>query len=392
MGDESYLGKIITEHESSWVAWRQDIHAHPELAFQETRTAAMVSRLLKSFGYKVHEGLGKTGVVGTLTVGQGTRMIGLRADMDALPMHEANVFGHRSKILGCMHGCGHDGHTAMLLGAAQALSLTRDFNGTVVVIFQPAEEAAGGGKAMVEDGLFERFPVDAVFGMHNIPGIAKGQFGAMAGPMMASFDAFDITVSGVGGHAAFPHKAVDAIAAASALVSALHGIVSRNLDPFAQAVLSVTEFKAGEGYNVLPPSATLRGTVRCFQPDIQALMIRRMNEICRGINTSWGTTTTLHYDKRYPPTINTTAEAQFARQVIQDTFGDTALLANTPALMAAEDFAFMLQEKPGAYVWIGNGVGSEGGCMVHNPGYDFSDDVLSLGVRYWCALTKAWLQ
>ncbi len=387
----SYLGQLIRQNEPDWIGWRRDLHSNPELAFEETRTATFVASKLKQFGYEVTTGLGRTGVVGKLKVGNGTKMIGLRADMDALPMHEENEFAHKSTRIGCMHGCGHDGHTAMLLAAAQLLAATRNFDGTLVLIFQPAEEAAGGSLAMINDGLFEKFPVDAVFGMHNIPGIEQGKFGVMPGPMMASFDTIDITVEGLGGHAAFPHKSVDAIAAACALVGSLQQIVARNCDPFDQAVLSITQFTAGESYNVLPQKAILRGTVRCFDSQTQDFIEQRIHEVCQGIDLAWNTRTDVLYKRCYPPTINTQKEALFAASVIRSHFGDEALLAKTQALMAAEDFAFMLRSKPGAYVWIGNGVGELGGCMVHNPRYDFNDQILSQGARYWSALAQAWL-
>jgi amidohydrolase len=385
------VNQFIADEHPNWTTWRRELHAQPELAFEEHKTADFVAKKLLSFGFTVHRGIGKTGVVGVLKVGTGPGMIGLRADMDALPMQENNLFAHTSRIRGCMHACGHDGHTAMLLGAAQLLALTKSFNGTVVVIFQPAEEAAGGGRAMVEDGLFERFPVDAVFGMHNIPGIPAGHFGCMPGPMMASFDAFDITVNGHGGHAAFPHKAVDTIHASAQLITQIHSIVSRQTDPFDPTVVSVTSVQGGESYNILPAAMQLKGTVRAFKTETQDFIEASIRRLCAGIDASFGTTTTLGYDRRYPPTVNSAPEALRVQQLLVKTFGDSRVLMNAQALMAAEDFAFMLQRKPGAYVWIGNGLGEEGGCMVHNPKYDFNDRIMPNGVLYWVKLTEHWL-
>jgi hippurate hydrolase len=302
------------------MAWRRDLHAHPETAFEEVRTSAFVAEKLAAFGLEVARGIGRTGVVGTLRAGSAGRAIGLRADMDALHVVEQNDFAHRSRHAGRMHACGHDGHTAMLLGAARHLAATRAFDGTVHFIFQPAEENEGGGRAMVEDGLFERFPCDAVYGLHNWPGLPVGQFAVMPGPMMASFDIFEIVLAGRGAHAAMPHLGVDPVVAGSALVQALQTIPSRTVSPVDAAVVSVTQFHAGDTWNVIPAEAVLRGTT-------------------------------------LPPT------------------------------MGAEDFAFMLQQRPGAYAWIGNGPGT-GGCVLHNPRYDFNDDVLPLGAAYWVALTE----
>jgi amidohydrolase len=385
------VSKTAEDFEPEWKRWRRHLHSHPELAFEEHETAAFVAEKLRRFGYEVTTGVGKTGVVGVLRHGTGTRSLGLRADMDALPMSEHNNFAHASKRSGCMHACGHDGHTAMLLGAAQMLAATRAFSGTLVLIFQPAEEAAGGGRAMVEDGLFERFPVDAVYAMHNIPGIQAGHFGCMPGPMMASFDAFDIELEGQGGHAAFPHRAQDVISASAQLIGQLNSIVSRHVDPFEQAVVSVTQITAGDSYNILPASAFLRGTVRAFKSEMQDLIEQRMHAICRGIEESWQIKVRLKYERRYPPTVNAAVQAQLAHQVLTDTFGPNRVLEKAMPLMAAEDFAFMLLQRPGAYVWIGNGTGEQGGCMVHNPGYDFNDDITLSGVEFWQALVSRYL-
>jgi hippurate hydrolase len=377
----------IREHAAELAAIRRDIHAHPETAFEEVRTSEQVARLLASWGIDVHRGLARTGVVGALRCGSSARAIGLRADMDALPIEEANSFAHRSTQRGKMHACGHDGHTAMLLGAAKFLAETRSFDGTVFFIFQPAEENEGGGRTMVEEGLFDTFPMDAVFGMHNMPGIAVGKFVAMPGAMMASFDIFEIAVEGKGAHAAFPHQGADTIVAAAAVLSALQTIVSRTIDPLEPAVVSATQVGGGDTYNVIPERVRIAGTVRAFSAEIQDTIEAAIARICAGIGTAYGVRIALRYDRRYPPTLNWSAETDTVRSVIERTFGKDALETARP-IMAAEDFAFMLNKKPGAFVWIGNGVGKEGGCIVHNPNYDFNDAILPLGVQYWASLVS----
>ncbi len=364
--------------------WRHDVHAHPETAFEERRTSAMVAQKLESFGLSVHRGLGRTGVVGTLSAGSGRHAIGLRADMDALPIHEKNTFDHRSRHEGKMHACGHDGHTAMLLGAAKYLSETRTFDGTVHFIFQPAEEGEGGGREMVEQGLFERFPCESVYGMHNWPGMPVGQFGVRAGPMMASFDIFEIELTGRGSHAAMPHTGIDSIVAASALVQALQTITSRNVDPIESAVVTVTQIHAGDAWNVIPDAAVLRGTARAFSPEVQDLFERRLREICAGIAATYGAQIKVRYERRYPPLINAAPETEICAAVMQAMVGAENVL-RVPPTMGSEDFAFMLQAKAGCYVFIGNGPG-EGGCMLHNPHYDFNDQILPLGASYWANL------
>ncbi|MBR0565749.1 amidohydrolase [Azoarcus sp. L1K30] len=368
-------------------AIRRDIHAHPELAFAEHRTAAVVVRELQKAGIEVHQGIGGTGVVGVIRGGRGLRAIGLRADMDALSITERNTFEHRSTHAGCMHACGHDGHTTMLLGAAQALAAARDFDGVVYVIFQPAEEGEGGGRVMIEDGLFERFPMEAVFGMHNWPGIPAGQFAVHTGPVMASADRFDIEVFGTGAHAAMPHLGADPVAAGAALVQAIQTIVSRTLDPADAAVVSVTQFHAGEAYNVIPDRATLCGTVRAFSESVQQRIESRLRELCEGVGAAFGVRIELAYRRGYPPTINTAAEAALCAQTAASLVGSENVDTGARPSMGAEDFAYFLQRKPGAYVWIGNGPG-EGGCMLHNPNYDFNDDILNVGVAYWVELVK----
>ncbi|MCC6610418.1 MAG: amidohydrolase [Burkholderiales bacterium] len=370
--------------------WRHALHAQPETAFEETRTAELVAQALNAAGIEVHRGLAGTGVVGTLRSGTGSHAVGLRADMDALPIQEANTFAHRSRVAGKMHACGHDGHVAMLLGAAKHLAATREFDGTVHFIFQPAEENEGGGRAMVQEGLFERFPVDAVFGMHNWPGLPVGEFAVMPGPMMASSDVFEITLTGRGGHAAMPHHAVDPIVAGSHLVQALQTIVSRNALPADAAVVTVTQFHGGDAWNVIPGEVVLRGTARAFRPEVQDLIESGIARICNGVATAFGAEAAIRYERRYPPTVNTPREAAFAAEVMRSLAGDERVHTNLAPTMGAEDFAFMLQVKPGAYAWIGNGPG-ESGCVLHNPRYDFNDEILALGASYWVRLAERFL-
>ncbi len=366
---------------------RRDLHAHPELAFAEHRTAELIARHLEAAGIEVHRGLGKTGVVGVVRGGRSLRAIGLRADIDALPMQERNEFAHRSVHEGCMHACGHDGHATMLLGAAEALAARRDFDGTVYLIFQPAEEGEGGGLAMIEDGLFERFPMESVFGMHNWPGMPAGQFGVRSGPVMASADRFDIEVLGHGAHAAMPHLGADPVTAGAALVQAIQTIVSRTLDPIDSAVVSVTRFNAGEAYNVIPDRAQLGGTVRAFSEIVQDRVESALQRICDGVAAAFDVEVTLDYRRGYPPTINSPAEAAICAEVASELVGSVNVATDTRPSMGAEDFAYFLQRKPGCYVWIGNGEG-EGGCMLHNPTYDFNDDIIATGVAYWVELVR----
>jgi len=377
----------IGELHGEMTAWRRDLHAHPETAFEEHRTSNVVAGLLTAFGLEVHRGLAKTGVVASLRAGKGTRAIGLRADLDALPIREENTFAHRSTYDGRMHACGHDGHTAMLLGAAKYLAATRGFDGTVHFIFQPAEENEGGGRAMVEEGLFERFPCDAVYGMHNWPGMAVGQFGVLPGPMMASFDIFEIALTGRGAHAAMPHNGIDPVVAGAALVQALQTIPSRSVNPVDPVVVTVTQFHAGDTWNVIPGQALLRGTTRAFRPEIQDEIERGIRRICAGIDAAYGTSSTVRYERRYPPTINAPRETAVAAAAIAKVVGEENVRTDLQPTMGAEDFAFMLQAKPGCYVWIGNGPG-DGGCMLHNPRYDFNDDCLPIGASYWATLVE----
>jgi len=368
-------------------AWRRDLHRHPETAFEEHRTSEMVARQLESFGIAVHRGLGKTGVVGRLKVGSGARSIGLRADMDALHIQEQNTFEHRSTNAGRMHACGHDGHTAMLLGAAKYLAETRNFDGTVHFIFQPAEENEGGGRAMVADGLFEKFPCDSVYGMHNYPGVPVGRFEMRPGPMMASFDIFEIELQGRGSHAALPHTGIDPIVAGAHLVQALQSIVSRNVSPVDAGVVSVTQFHGGDTWNVIPDGIVLRGTTRAFRPETQDLLERRLREIAEGVARTFGGSARVRYERRYPPLVNAERETAFCAGVLRDLVGAPNVNPNGEPMMGSEDFAFMLQVKPGCYVFIGNGPG-DGGCLLHNPHYDFNDAILPLGASYWVRLAE----
>ena len=382
--------KIIRELEDNlpeMTEWRRDIHAHPEIAFEEHRTAKLVADKLAEFGIEVETGIAGTGVVGTLTRGRGNRAIGLRADLDALPIQETNDFAHKSTQPGKMHACGHDGHTTMLLGAARHLAESGDFEGTVYFIFQPAEENEGGGRAMVEAGLFDRFPMESVYGMHNIPGMPVGSFAIKPGPMMAAFDIFDLTITAKGGHAAMPHLAIDPIVIGSKIVDAYQTIVSRNLDPQDPAVLSITQFHGGDAYNVIPNEVTIKGCTRCFSARVQTRLEERMRAIAQDICRAYGAQAKFHYERRYPPTVNSADEARVAGDVAIGISGANRVNLNPKSAMGSEDFAFMLQEKPGAYIWIGNGDG-EGSCMVHNPGYDFNDAVLPIGATWYVKMAE----
>jgi hippurate hydrolase len=367
-------------------AIRRDIHAHPELAFAEHRTAEHVAKHLSLLGIEVHRGIGGTGVVGVLRGGDGLRAIGLRADMDALPMQERNSFEHQSRYAGCMHACGHDGHTTMLLAAAEVLAAERDFNGTVYLVFQPAEEGEAGARAMMEDGLFERFPMDSIYGLHNWPGMPVGQFAVHDGPTMASADRFDVEIFGRGSHAAMPHLGADPVVAAAALVQAIQTITSRHLDPLDAAVVSTTLFHAGEAYNVIPDRAELAGTVRTFSAAVQTSVEQRLKGLCDGIAATYGVRVEFTYRRGYPPTVNTSREAALCAEVAAQVSSSKVVTDARPT-MGAEDFAFFLQEKPGCYVWLGNGPG-DNGCMLHNPHYDFNDELIPVGGAYWVELAK----
>jgi len=378
---------------------RRNIHAHPELRFEENLTADLVAEALSSWGIPIVRGMGKTGVVGRLdgALGPG-KMIGLRADMDALPLQEHNTFAHASRHAGKMHACGHDGHTAMLLGAAQYLSNHRDFKGSVIFIFQPAEEGGGGAREMIKDGLFKQFPCDAVFGLHNWPGIPVGDFGVTVGPMMASSNAFQITVKGRGGHAALPHNSADPIIAGVNIVQALQSIITRNKRPVDAAVLSITQFHAGETSNVIPDSAFIGGTVRTFTLEVLDLIETRLREIAHGVAGAFDCSAEIEFIRNYPPLINHQQEVDFAVSVITDLVGAGHVDTQIDPTMGAEDFAFMVLEKPGCYVFLGNGDGDHravghgmGPCQLHNPSYDFNDALIPVGVSYWVKLAQRFL-
>jgi amidohydrolase len=395
----SLIAEIEREHESL-IAVRRDIHAHPELAFQETRTADVVARQLEKWGIEVHRGIGKTGVVGVLRgkKGSGKRSIALRADMDALPMPEHNKFKHASTNPGRMHACGHDGHTTMLLGAAQHLATHRDFEGTVNFIFQPAEEGGNAGaRAMIEDRLFDRFPCDEIYGMHNMPGLEAGKLAFRKGPTMASSNRFDIIVRGVGGHAAQPHKAVDSIVIAAEMIGVLQTLISRHKNPIDTAVLTVTQIHAGDAYNVIPHEAVIKGTVRTFSTAVLDAMEDNMRRVAETLPKVHGGSGELQFVRAYPPLVNWDAQTEFATQVATDVFGASKVELDTPPHGGAEDFSFYLEKVPGCYLFIGNGGGGHrestyhgmGPCELHNPNYDFNDALLPIGSTYWVKLVQA---
>ena len=382
-------------------AIRRDIHAHPELKFEENRTAEIVSSALRGFGIdEIHTGLGKTGVVGILRGRPGSKMLGLRADMDALPMTELNAFEHKSQYAGKMHACGHDGHTATLLAAAKIMSADRDFAGSVAFIFQPAEEGGGGAKAMIADGLFERFPCDAVFAIHNWPGLRVGEFGLNPGAMMASSNEFEITVCGKGVHAAMPHLGVDPVLIASHLIQAFQSLVSRETKPIDATVVSVTQINAGEATNVIPDTCVMKGTVRTFSAQALDTIEQGMARICNQLPLAFNAHADFSFLRNYPPTINHAKEAMLAADVAAEIVGESMVQRHVEPTMGAEDFAYMLQEKPGAYIFLGNGDTSGphrsaghglGPCTLHNPSYDFNDDLIPIGATFWQLLAKRFL-
>ncbi|BFG78426.1 M20 aminoacylase family protein [Paraburkholderia terrae] len=380
-------------------AVRRDIHAHPELGYNVNRTADLVASKLEEWGLPVVRGVGKTGLVASLKRGNSTRAIGLRADMDALPMQEANVFAHRSTVQGAMHACGHDGHTTMLLGAARYLAKSGDFDGSVHFIFQPAEEEGAGAQAMIDDGLFERFPVDAVFGVHNWPGIPEGHFGVRSGPIMASTSLFRVTVTGAGCHGAMPHLGADPVFAVAQIVSALQSILTRNKNPVDAAAFSVTQIHAGEAQNVVPTDAWLGGTVRTFSEATLDLIESRMRAIVSSIALGLGCRSEIEFNRNYPPTINDPEQTALAVEVMREVVGDQAVDAAIQPTMAAEDFSFMLRAKPGCYAFIGNGCGDHrivghgaGPCLLHNASYDFNDRLLPVGSTYFVRLVERFLK
>ena len=367
--------------------WRRDIHAHPELGFEEKRTSDLVAAKLAEFGVEVHRGIGKTGVVGVLRSGSSKRTVGLRADMDCLPIEEANTFAHRSKHAGKMHACGHDGHTTMLLGAARYLAETKNFDGTVNFIFQPAEEGIGGAKAMIDDGLFKRFPCEAIFGMHNRPGMALGKFAVRAGSMMAGGAFFDIDIEGRGSHGARPEAGVDSILVASHIIAALQSIVARNVRPVDTAVLSVTQIHGGNAYNVIPQAVRLSGTVRAFSNEVMQLIGRNIARVAEGVAAGFGAKAKTDFRAIFPPTINNAEEAEYAAAICAEVVGADSVKRDPALIMASEDFSFMLNEVRGCYINIGNGDG-EGACEVHNPSYDFNDAALPYGASFFVRLVE----
>jgi amidohydrolase len=377
---------------------RRTIHAHPELRYEETQTADLVAKSLTDWGIEVHRGLGKTGVVGVLKRGNGSRSIGLRADMDALPVHELNTFEHRSRNDGKMHACGHDGHTAMLLGAARHLAKHGEFDGTIAFIFQPAEEGGAGAQAMIDDGLFTRFPVDAVFGIHNWPGMPAGHFGVTEGPIMASSNEFRIEIKGVGSHAALPHNGRDPVFTAVQIANGLQGIITRNKKPLDTAVLSITQIHAGDAVNVVPDVAWIGGTVRTFTAGTLDLIETRLRKIAESTAEAYDCTVDITFHRNYPPTINSAEETRFAADVMREVVGTENVDDSVEPTMGAEDFSFMLLTKPGCYAFLGNGDGGHreaghgaGPCMLHNASYDFNDDLLPVGATYWVRLALRYL-
>lgn len=380
----------IADFHPEMTEWRREMHRHPETAFEEEWTSRYVAERLESFGLEVHRGIAKTGVVAVLK-GQSDsgRAIGLRADMDALDILEANDVPYRSTTPGKMHACGHDGHTAMLLGAAKYMSETRNFDGTVYFIFQPAEENEGGGRVMVEEGLFERFPVEAIYGLHNRPGLEVGKIQMRSGPMMAGFDIFEIVIEGYGTHAARPHQGIDPIVVQAQIVNALQTIPSRTLDPIESVVLSITQVHGGDTWNVIPQKVVLRGTVRAFKTEVQDKTEATMRRLCANIAAAYDASVEVRYERRYPPTVNDPAHVERCAAVAAEVVGEENVNTDAPQVMGSEDFSFMLNEKPGCYINIGNGAfGEAGGTVVHNPRYDFNDDALPYGATFWSKLVE----
>jgi hippurate hydrolase len=383
---------LTDKYRAAMQEWRHDIHRHPELAFEERRTADKVALLLQEFGLEVHSGIGSTGVVGVLRRGQGERALGLRADMDALLIHEQNQFDHRSLHDGKMHACGHDGHTAMLLGAARYLSQEGVFDGTAVFIFQPAEEHGAGARAMIDDGLFERFPVDSVYAIHNFPSLETGRFAVRPGSIMAAEDNFEIVIQGVGHHAAMPHLGRDPLVAGAELVTAMQSLVARRVNPMENAVVSFTEFLTDGTVNVVPSKVVLKGDTRSLTVEVQDLIEESMRRIAGGICSAHGVEHEFSYRRNFVPTINTPAEAAIAARVAASVAGVDRVVGDASAVMTSEDFGYMLQVRPGAYVLLGNGKDGVGGCSLHNPHYDFNDEILGVGADFWVRLVESELR
>jgi hippurate hydrolase len=396
-GADMMLVEPIVAEAAAIATLRRDIHAHPELGYQEQRTSDLIAATLTGWGIPVHRGLGKTGVVGIVRNGSAARAVGLRADIDALPVTEHNTFAHASVQRGKMHACGHDGHTAMLLAAARYLSTHRNFDGTVYLVFQPAEEGGGGAREMIKDGLFERFPMEAIFGIHNWPGLGVGEFAIRSGPVFASSNEFKITIQGRGAHAAMPHNGIDPLPVACQMVQAFQTVISRNKRPIDAGVISVTMMRAGEAVNVVPDSCELQGTVRTFTLEVLDMIEQRMRLIAAATCQAFGATCEFTFRRNYPPTINHESETRFTRELLSTLVGAHNVKEFEPT-MGAEDFSFLLLEKPGCYFLIGNGDGSHrigghgaGPCMLHNPSYDFNDELIPLGGSMWVRLAENWL-
>ncbi len=380
----------IAEYHDQMTGWRRDLHQHPETAFEEHWTSDYVAEQLETFGLdEIHRGIAKTGIVAVLRNGNSGKSIALRADMDALDIQEATDLPYKSQIPGKMHACGHDGHTTMLLGAAKYLAETKNFDGTVYFIFQPAEENEGGGRVMVEEGLFERFPAQAVYGMHNSPGMPVGQIAMRPGPAMAGYDIFEIVIDGYGSHAARPNQGVDPVVVQAQIVLGLQTIASRNVDPVDSVVVSVTQVHGGDTWNVIPPQVVLRGTVRCFKTEVQDQTEERMRSLATNIAEAHNATASVRYERRYPPTVNDEAHMERCASVGRALLGEDKVATDAPQGMGSEDFSFMLNEKPGCYIRLGNGAKDEhGGVVVHNPRYDFNDAALPYGASYWAMLVE----
>lgn len=372
------------------VALRRQIHQEPELAYEEHATSALVAERLASWGWEVHRGLGGTGVVGRMKLGSGQRRIGLRADMDALPLQEKTGLAWASKRIGRMHACGHDGHTATLLTAARHLAATQRFSGTVHLIFQPAEEGGAGAKRMMDDGLFKLFPCDAVFGLHNRPGLEVGKLAFRAGPAMASADRATVTITGTGGHGAYPHRTADPIVAAAGIVTALQSVVARNVNPLDTAVVSVGAFNSGEAFNIIPDQAVLKLSIRCLNPEVRVLLKKRITALIQAHAEGYGVHAEVSYDDGYPVLVNSAEETAYVVGLARELIGEANVVVDPPPATGSEDFAFMLQELPGCYFHLGNGAGPDA-CYLHNPGYDFNDRALGLGAAFWCLLAERFL-
>lgn len=385
MIDNGALSELVAQARQ----WRRHLHAHPETAFEEFETAAFIAEKLKALGMDVHTGIATTGVVASIRRGNG-RSIALRADMDALHLTETNSFPYRSTKSGKMHGCGHDGHSAMLLAAAHYLS-NADFSGTLSFIFQPAEENEAGAKAMIEESVLERFDIEEIYGLHNWPGLPAGTIAARIGPQMAAFDTFEVTIRGRGTHAAMPHLGNDVVVATGHIIAAIQAIVSRAIDPQKTAVVSVTQVHGGETWNVIPDTMTIRGCTRHFDTDVQKILRQSLADICENVSRAFGASAELNYLPRYPSVINTPEQTKLCQEVAATVVGLSRTEINLPPSMASEDFAFFLNKRPGCYAWIGNG-SSEGGCLLHSPNYDFNDDIIETGIRYWVSLVQSRLR